>query len=64
MTEPAAPANDDGKPLDPKAAMRAALDAKKNAQAAHEDGTNSVRSMGSTHTKAAGKRQFRRKSGG
>lgn len=51
-------------PVDPKEAMRRALEAKKNAQHAHADGAGGSKSMGSTHAKAAGKRQFRRKSGG
>lgn len=60
MTEP----TPEAKPLDPKEAMRAALEAKKNAQQSHADGHGGAKSIGSTHTKAAGKRQFRRKAGG
>lgn len=52
------------KPLDPKEAMRQALEAKKTAQHAREDNAGGAKSLGSTHAKAAGKRQFRRKSGG
>ncbi len=52
------------KPLDPKEAMRQALDAKKNAQHARDDNAGGAKSMGSTHAQAAGRRQFRRKSGG
>ncbi len=52
------------KPLDPKEAMRQALEAKKAAHHAHAEGAGGTKSMGSTHAKAAGKRQFRRKSGG
>lgn len=51
-------------PLDPKEAMRQALEAKKNAQHAHDEGPGQSKSLGATHTKAAGKRQFRRKAGG
>jgi hypothetical protein len=68
MTEPADKPDSDtqpaDKPLDPKEAMRLALEAKKQAQHAHGDGAGGAKSMGSTHAKAAGKRQFRRKSGG
>ncbi len=60
MTKP----EDASKPVDPKEAMRAALEAKKNANHAHGDGTAGSKSMGATHSKAAGKRQFRRKAGG
>lgn len=52
------------KPVDPKEAMRQALEAKKLAQHAHAEGGGANRSMGATHAKAAGKRQFRRKAGG
>lgn len=66
MTEPeTTPASDEtAKPLDPKEAMRAALDAKKSAQHARNEASGGEKSMGATHAKAAGKRQFRRKSGG
>ena len=56
--EPANPAPD------PKEAMRQALAAKKKAETAHHDGAAGAKSLGATHSKAAGKRQFRRKSGG
>lgn len=61
MTEPAKSSD---KPLDQKEAMRQALEAKKNVQHQHNDGAAGVKSMGATHAKAAGKRQFRRKAGG
>lgn len=67
MTEPKdapAPATPDDKPVDPKEAMRAALEAKKKANHAHNDGPGGSKSMGSASSKVAGKRQFRRKSGG
>lgn len=60
MTEPEKPAQ----PLDPKEAMRQALEAKKNAQHAHAEGATGAKNMGATQSKAAGKRQFRRKAGG
>lgn len=61
MTESETP----NEPLDPKEAMRIALERKKaaeHASAAH--GITADRSQGSTHGPATGKRQFRRKSGG
>jgi hypothetical protein len=61
MTEPEKPAD---QPLDPKEAMRQALEAKKNAQHAQADGAAGVRSMGATHSKSGGKREFRRRAGG
>jgi hypothetical protein len=50
--------------VDPKEAMRQALEAKKNAQHKQDETSGGPRSLGGTHAKAAGKRQFRRKSGG
>ncbi len=50
--------------LDPKEAMRQALERKKQAEhmsASH--GITADREAGHTHGKAAGKREFRRKSG-
>ncbi len=61
MTEPATP---DQPVPDPKEAMRRALEAKKKADHAHHEGAAGAKSLGATHTKAAGKRQFRRKAGG
>ena len=61
MTEPATP---DKPAVDPKEAVRQALEAKKKADHAHHEGATGAKSLGSTHSKAAGKRQFRRKAGG
>ena len=44
--------------------MRAALEAKKSAQHARNEAAGGEKSLGATHAKAAGKRHFRRKSGG
>lgn len=62
MTEQ--PEKDAAAPTDAKESMRAALEAKKNASHARAEAAGSNKSMGATHAKAAGKRQFRRKSGG
>lgn len=52
-------------PLDPKEAMRRALERKREAEhASTANGINAERSQGQAHGKVAGKRQFRRKSGG
>ena len=52
-------------PADPKAAMKAALERKKAATAKANDAhVDAARSTGHTAGAHAGKRQFRRKSGG
>lgn len=52
-------------PVDPKEAMRRALEAKKAAQHASAEAAGGAKTLGgSTHGKAGAKRQFRRKSGG
>lgn len=52
-------------PLDPKEAMRQALERKKQAQSHHgPGGPDADRSQGQAHGQVGGKRQFRRKSGG
>lgn len=52
-------------PQDPKEAMRQALERKKAAQHhGGEQGASGPKVSGGPHEKAAGKRQFRRKSGG
>ena len=52
-------------PLDPKEAMRLALERKKqNEHHSAANGINSDRSQGKAHSQVGGKRQFRRKSGG
>ena len=61
MTEPT---NSSDKPLDQKEAMRQALEAKRKHQHQHNEGAAGAKSMGVAHSKAAGKRQFRRKAGG
>jgi len=50
--------------LDPKEAMRQALEAKKGKQASGEQHAQSSKMSGGPHKAAAGKRQFRRKAGG
>ncbi|MHB1007982.1 MAG: DUF5302 domain-containing protein [Propionibacteriaceae bacterium] len=50
--------------LDPKEAMRRALDAKKGRQAVGEQHGADSKVAGGPHKAAAGKRQFRRKAGG
>lgn len=60
MTEP----EKSDQPLDPKEAMRQALEAKKHANKAHNDGSAGPKSLGATSKGAASKRQFRRKAGG
>jgi len=67
MTEPEHEQHEQQEPaaqVDPKEAMRQALEAKKSAQHAHDQGAGQAKSIGATHAQAAGKRQFRRKSGG
>lgn len=51
-------------PLDPKEQMKAALEAKKAGTHMHAAGPGAAKSSGATQSKAAGKRQFRRKAGG
>lgn len=52
-------------PLDPKEAMRQALERKKQGQQQHgPGGPESERAQGHAHGQMGGKRQFRRKSGG
>ncbi len=51
-------------PVDPKAQMLAALEAKKNARHKHADGTSASGKQGGQQGKQGGKRQFRRKAGG
>lgn len=50
--------------LDPKEAMRRALEAKKGKQAGGEQHAQGSKVAGGPHKAAAGKRQFRRKAGG
>jgi hypothetical protein len=50
--------------IDPKEAMRLALEAKKGKQAAGEQQAQGNKVAGGPHKQAAGKREFRRKSGG
>ena len=53
------------KPLDPKEAMRQALERKWQGQGQQGPGGHDAdRSQGHTHGQMGGKRQFRRKSGG
>lgn len=55
----------DEKPLDPKEAMRQALERKKQAESHHgTGGPDTDRAQGHAHGQMGGKRQFRRKSGG
>lgn len=61
MTEPDAARSEQ---VDPKEAMRRALEAKKAATHKNADGVGPQKSMGGPHAKAGGKRQFRRKAGG
>lgn len=51
-------------PKDPKEQMRAALEAKKNAQHKHAEGVSSAGKQGGSQGQQGGKRQFRRKAGG
>lgn len=51
-------------PVDPKEQMRAALEAKRNAQHRHADGAASSGKQGGSQGQLGGKRQFRRKAGG
>ncbi len=51
-------------PLDPKEAMKRALAAKQAKQTDGEQHSRDPKVAGSPHKAAAGKRQFRRKSGG
>lgn len=55
---------DNPAPLDPKEQMKAALEAKKNAQHLHAEGAASKGKQGGAHGPQGGKRQFRRKAGG
>jgi Family of unknown function (DUF5302) len=57
-TEPEAEA------IDPKEAMRLALEAKKGKQSSGEQHAQGSKVAGGPHRAAAGKREFRRKSGG
>lgn len=58
-------ASDADKVLDPKEQMRAALEAKKNAQHGTSAGTQGgSKASGGPHGQQGGKRTFRRKSGG
>lgn len=51
-------------PLDPKEAMRRALEAKQTKQSEGEQHSREAKVSGGPHKAAVGKRQFRRKSGG
>lgn len=51
-------------PLDPKEAMRQALERKKAAEQVGRQGFDAERDQGHTHGPVGSKRQFRRKSGG
>lgn len=62
MSEPENQAEPD--PTDPKERMRQALDAKQQAQHGQDLGRGPDKSIGHAQGKAAGRRQFRRKSGG
>lgn len=55
---------DNPAPLDPKEQMKAALEAKKQAQHLHAEGAASQGKKGSSQGPQGGKRQFRRKAGG
>lgn len=58
-------AKDADKVVDPKEQMRAALEAKKNAQQAGQAGTQTgPKASGGPHGQQGGKRTFRRKAGG
>lgn len=61
MTNPDASQPD---PLDPKEQMRAALDAKKQAQHIHAESSSANGPRGGSQGQQGGKREFRRKSGG
>lgn len=50
--------------VDPKEQMRAALEAKKNAQHRHAEGVTGPGKQGTSQGQQGGKRQFRRKAGG
>lgn len=55
----------DGAPLDPKEQMRQALEAKQKAAHRAAEGRDAASdTVGGPRTKAAAKRQFRRKAGG
>ena len=58
------PDADAAAPLDPKEQMRAALEAKKNAQHIHAEGAGSSGKKGGSQGPQGGKREFRRKAGG
>ena len=64
MTEPDTKPDSTDEPLDPKEAMRRALEAKKSASKAHNEAGSGPKSLGATSKGAASKRQFRRKAGG
>ena len=51
-------------PIDTREAMRRALDAKQSKQSEGEQNSRDSKMAGGPHKAAAGKRQFRRKSGG
>lgn len=51
-------------PLDPKEAMKRALEAKQAKQTEGEQHSREAKVSGGPHKAAAGKRQFRRKAGG
>jgi hypothetical protein len=61
-----APNGSESAPLDPKEAMKAALERKKTAQHARSQGTEGggSKAKGGAHGQQGGKRVFRRKSGG
>ena len=54
----------EGAPKDPKELMREALERKKSAARFDAEGAAGGSKIAGPHAKAAGKRQFRRKSGG
>lgn len=62
---PMSDAKDGDKVVDPKEQMKAALEAKKNAQHANAGGTQTgPKASGGPHGQQGGKRTFRRKAGG
>lgn len=56
--------SDNDKPLDPKEAMRQALERKKAAEHGGRQGFGVERDQGHAQGQVGGKREFRRKSGG
>lgn len=60
MTEP----TETDAPVDPKEAMRQALERKKAAEHSGQRGFDAADDKGHTHGQVGGKRQFRRKAGG